>query len=210
MKVEDLPISPEIIRILHQQGIQNLYPPQADALPHALQGTNIVVAAATAAGKSLVAYLPILQAAYTQKKKSLYIVPLRALAREKWEDLQPFKKLGIKIGISTGDLDETGSHLAKNDIIICTSEKADSLLRHQAQWLNDLAVVVTDEIHLINDTSRGPTLEIIIARLRAMDTHTQIIALSATINNAQEIASWLDSILIFPIRRDIASSSSGR
>jgi len=196
MNVERLPIKNEIIQILQQQGIQTLYPPQAEALPRALNGENIVVAVPTAAGKSLVAYLPIIQEAFLHKKKSLYIVPLRALAREKWEDLQPFKKLGIKIGIATGDLDEKASYLAKNDIIVCTSEKADSLLRHQANWLNDIAVLVADEIHLINDISRGPTLEMIIARFRAMNPDIQIIALSATIKNAQEIARWLDSILI--------------
>ena len=127
MKVADLPIDPKIIQIVQQHGIQELYPPQADALPIAVQGKNVVVAVPTAAGKSLVAYLPIIQAAYKYKKKSLYIVPLRALAREKWEDLQQFKELGIKIGIATGDLDETGAYLAKNDIIVCTSEKAVSL-----------------------------------------------------------------------------------
>ena len=196
MNIQRLPIKDEIIQIVQQQGIQTLYPPQEEALPHVLNGKNIVVAVPTAAGKSLVAYLPIIQEAFLHKKKSLYIVPLRALAREKWEDLQPFKKLGIKIGIATGDLDEKASYLAKNDIIVCTSEKADSLLRHQANWLNDVAILVADEIHLINDISRGPTLEVVIARFRAMNPDIQIIALSATIKNTQEIANWLDSILI--------------
>jgi len=194
-KIDDVPISNEIKEIVKKQGIEELYPPQREALPYALEGKNVVLSVPTASGKSLVAYLAILNAAL-YGKKSIYIVPLRALAREKWEDLQPFKSLGIKIGISTGDLDDRGTKLARNDIVICTSEKADSLLRHNANWINDVEIVVADEIHLINDYSRGPTLEMVLSRLRMMNPSIQIIALSATIKNAYEIAQWLDAKLI--------------
>ncbi|RLF63842.1 MAG: restriction endonuclease subunit R [Thermoplasmata archaeon] len=193
--MEDIPVDREIIGLFKEQGITELYPPQAEALPLALNGKNVVLSVPTASGKSLVAYITILDAAL-KGKKSMYIVPLRALASEKWEDLQPFKKLGIKVGISTGDLDSKGGHLARNDIIICTSEKADSLLRHGAGWLNELEIIVADEIHLINDFSRGPTLEMVLSRLRMMNPEIQIIALSATIRNAEEIAEWLDAELI--------------
>ncbi|KAA0004043.1 MAG: DEAD/DEAH box helicase [Thermoplasmata archaeon] len=194
-KIDDLPIDKEIKEIVKEQGIKELYPPQIEALPHALKGKNVVLSVPTASGKSLVAYLTILNAALSGKK-SIYIVPLRALAREKWEDLQVFKKIGIKIGISTGDLDDRGTHLAKNDIVICTSEKADSLLRHNAHWMNDVKIVVADEIHLIHDYSRGPTLEMVLSRLQMMNPNIQIIALSATIQNANEIAEWLNAELI--------------
>lgn len=194
-RIDEVPVDNGIKELLKEQGIDVLYPPQADALPHALNGDNVVLSVPTASGKTLVAYLAILDAAL-RGKKSLYIVPLRALAAEKWEDLQPFRKLGIRVGISTGDLDNKGTHLAKNDIVICTSEKADSLLRHGASWLNDVGIVIADEIHLINDPSRGPTLEMVISRLQLMNPELQIIALSATIQNAGEIAGWLDARLV--------------
>ncbi len=194
MRIDELPIDKKIKEILKKEGIKELYPPQAEALPLALKGKNIVLAIPTAAGKSLVAYITILQSAL-YGHKSIYIVPLRALAREKYEDLKKFEEIGIKIGISTGDLTEKGSHLGKYDIIVCTSEKADSLLRHKAEWLNDVRIVVADEIHLLNDASRGPTLEVTLARLILMQ-NPQIIALSATIKNAYEIAEWLNAELI--------------
>lgn len=194
MKIDDLQIDERIKTILKKQGIVELYPPQAEALPHVLEGKNIVLAIPTAAGKSLVAYIAILQAAL-EKRKSMYIVPLRALAREKYDDLLPFEEIGIKVAISTGDLDEKGEHLGKYDIIVCTSEKADSLIRHKAGWLNEVSIVVADEIHLINDFSRGPTLEINLAKFMLMQP-VQIIALSATIKNAHEIAEWLNATLI--------------
>lgn len=194
MKLEELGVNEGIIKILKKKGIEELYPPQAEALPYALNGENILLAIPTAAGKSLVAYITIVEAAL-KGYKSIYIVPLKALAREKYEDLLAFEELGIKVGISTGDLQSKGSHLGRYDIVVCTSEKADSLLRHNAEWLYDVRVVVADEIHLLNDVSRGPTLEVIIARFRTMHD-VQIIGLSATIKNADEIAKWLDAKLI--------------
>ena len=194
MKIDSIDIDERIKEILKKEKIEELYPPQAKALPHALKGKNIILAIPTAAGKSLVAYLTILQAAL-KGKKSLYIVPLKALAREKYEDLLPFQEIGIKVGISTGDLESKGRNLAKYDIVVCTSEKADSLLRHNADWIYDVKIVVADEIHLLNDLSRGPTLEVILARFRLMQD-IQIIGLSATIKNAWEIAKWLDAELI--------------
>ncbi len=194
MKLEELGVNEGIIKILKRKGIEELYPPQAEALPYALNGENILLAIPTAAGKSLVAYITIVEAAL-KGYKSIYIVPLKALAREKYEDLLAFEELGIKVGISTGDLQSKGSHLGRYDIVVCTSEKADSLLRHNAEWLYDVKVVVADEIHLLNDVSRGPTLEVIIARFRTMHD-VQIIGLSATIKNADEIAKWLDAKLI--------------
>ena len=196
MKIEQVIVHPQIQEILRNQGITEFYPPQAEALPYALKGEHLVLSIPTAAGKSLVAYLAIVQRLLTEGGKAFYIVPLRALAREKYEDLKAFEVLGLKIGISTGDLDESDSRLSKYDVIVCTSEKADSLLRHGLHWLDKIKVLVIDEVHLIHDPSRGPTLEVIIAQMKALNPQTQLIALSATIKNAVELADWLGGKLI--------------
>jgi helicase len=196
MTIEQFGLDPEIQEILKNQGIIDFYPPQAEALPYALRGEHLVLSIPTAAGKSLVAYLAIVQRLKYEGGKAFYIVPLRALAREKYEDLKAFETLGLKIGLSTGDLDESDVRLSKYDIIVCTSEKADSLLRHGLHWLDKIKVLVIDEIHLIHDPKRGPTLEVIIAQIKALNPHTQLIALSATIKNAVELADWLGGKLI--------------
>ena len=196
MKLKELQVKPEIIEILKEHDISELYPPQAKALPFALKGENLVLAIPTASGKSLVAYLAIINRLLNEKGKALYVVPLKALAREKYEELKLFERLGLKVGISTGDLDDSDPRLARFDIIVCTSEKADSLLRHGVSWVDKVRVLVIDEIHLINDSSRGPTLEVIISRFKALNPKTQVIALSATIKNATELSIWLDSKLI--------------
>lgn len=181
--------------ILEAQGIKELYPPQQEAWDAVDKGGNVVVAVPTASGKSLVAYLALLHNFLRTGRKGLYIVPLRALASEKFDELQEFRELGIKVGVATGDLDEGDPRLGANDIIVCTSEKADSLLRHKAGWVQEIGCVVADEIHLIHDPGRGPTLEVILSRFQAL-YNPQIIGLSATISNADEVAGWLDATLV--------------
>jgi helicase len=196
MKPKEFPLNKEIIDVLKEHEISEFYPPQAKALPHVLKGENVVLSIPTASGKSLVAYLAIVNRLLHEGGKALYIVPLKALAREKYEELKLFEKLGLKVGISTGDLDDSDPRLIRFDIIVCTSEKADSLLRHKITWVDKIKVLVIDEIHLIHDPSRGPTLEVIISRFKALNPNTQIIALSATIKNATELSIWLEGKLI--------------
>lgn len=107
-----------------------------------------------------------------------------------------FKGTGFDVVVSTGDLDSRAEWLGKYDLLILTVEKMDSLIRHGCQWLSRVKTVVVDEIHLMNDPGRGPTLEILITILRQILQKMQIIALSATIGNPKELASWLGAKLI--------------
>ena len=192
-------IDPRVAEVLQEQGIDTLYPPQEEAWQTIRAGRNTVVSIPTASGKSLVAYLAILNRWLTTGKKALYIVPLRALASEKFEELQAWKHLGLKVAMATGDLDEAegaDKRLGRNDVIVCTSEKADSLLRHRTGWVEDIGCVVADEVHLLHDPGRGPTLEVLLTRFRAVIPEAQIVGLSATIANAKEVADWLDGDLV--------------
>lgn len=203
MKVEELcekyGLPREVATALEKSGITTLYPPQVDAVKKgALDGKNLVLAIPTASGKTLVAEFCMLKSVLERGGKCLYIVPLRALASEKYEEFkEKYGPLGVKVGISTGDLDVADPRLARYDILIATSEKVDSLLRHRAKWLADIiSVVVLDEIHLIDDPGRGPTLEILTARLRQVNPELQTLALSATIKNADEMTEWLNAKLV--------------
>jgi helicase len=192
MRVSDIGVDTRIVDILANEGITELYPPQAEAMEPALEGKNLVLAIPTASGKSLVAYLAVIQSVL-RGGKAIYIVPLRALASEKYEELKAFESLGMRVGVSVGDYDAPDPTLERFDVIIATSEKADSLLRHRAHWLQELSVVVADEIHLINDAGRGPTLEVTLSKLKQINPGAQILALSATIRNSHEIAEWLNA-----------------
>ncbi len=180
----------DLRRILERDGIASLYPPQAVALGPVLAGENLLLACPTASGKSLIAYLALLRAARAGRT-GLYLVPLRALAYEKAEELEKFEELGIKVGLSIGDFDLPADRLDRLDILVATSEKADGLLRRGSPWLDRLGVVVADEIHLMRDPDRGPTLEVSLTRLRQRYPDLQVVALSATIGNSEELADWL-------------------
>ncbi len=197
MQVSELDVSDSIIKALNEQGYVTLHPPQAEALPKALEGRNLVVAVPTASGKSLIAYVSALKAILEHGKKVLYIVPLKALASEKKDDMDKFAAtLGFKTAISIGDLDSEDRWLNDADFIVATSEKADSLIRHGSRLIDDIGLVIADEIHLIHDPSRGPTLEVALTKLKRKNRDIQIIALSATISNANDLAMWLDADLV--------------
>lgn len=186
-------VAPHLMRLLSGKGITRLYPPQEECLGAGLlEGRNLLVSIPTASGKTLVAEIAM-HHHIAQGGKCLYIVPLKALAREK---LGEFGGWGVKVGISTGDFDRRDARLGMNDIIVATSEKVDSLLRNNAPWLDAITLLVIDEIHLIDSESRGATLEMVIAKLRCRNPEMQIIALSATIGNPEDLADWLDAGLV--------------
>lgn len=188
--LDAVPIPAEMRAILEADGITSLYPPQAEALRPALSGESLVLAAPTASGKSLVAYLALLRAVRAGRT-GLYLVPLRALAQEKYDELRAFETLGVKVGLSIGDFDLSNAALDKLDILVATSEKADGMLRKRSPWLERLGTVVADEVHLMRDPDRGPTLEVSLTRLRRLVSDLQVVALSATVGNSSEIADWL-------------------
>lgn len=198
MKITDLAIPEQIKEIIIRSGIVELYPPQEEAIKAgALEGRNLVLASPTASGKTLVAEFCALKHILEKNGKTIYLTPLRALANEKFQEFKKYaasrKTDGkrVRIGISTGDFDSSDPWLERYDIIITTNEKADSLLRHRAKWMDDISIIVADEVHLLNEAERGPTLEVVLARLMQINPDMQILALSATINNVEEIAEWL-------------------
>ncbi|MEM3730847.1 MAG: DEAD/DEAH box helicase [Candidatus Bathyarchaeia archaeon] len=198
MKVAELPIPDSVKEIVLRSGISELYPPQEEAIKAGvLEGKNLVLASPTASGKTLIAEFCALKHVLERNGKAIYLTPLRALANEKFDEFKKYASIKkddgrrVRIGISTGDFDSSDPWLERYDIIITTNEKADSLLRHRAKWMDDVSLVIADEVHLLNEAERGPTLEVVLARLMQINPDIQILALSATINNVEEIAEWL-------------------
>jgi helicase len=187
-----------LIECLTSTAVNELYPPQIIAVKEGLLNTqhHFVISAPTASGKTLIAEMSALKT-IEKGGKVVYLVPLRALASEKYEDFsKKYKEIGIKVMISTGDYDSNDPWLYNADIIISTNEKIDSLLRHKASWLKHVSLIIADEIHLIGDPYRGPTLEMVLTKFKWLNPELRVIALSATIPNALEISRWLEAKLV--------------
>jgi helicase len=196
MHISKLDIPEKVVKVLESRGFTELRPAQWKAVNAGLfEDKNLLVCTPTASGKTLVGELGALNAVFHDRGKAVYIVPLRALASEKYNQ---FKKdyPNLKIALASGDIDGHDTWLERYDIIIVTSEKFDSLIRHKAAWLTDVKVLIVDEIHLLNDVSRGPTLEVILTIMKNTMPKTQIIGLSATIGNPEVLAKWLNAELI--------------
>lgn len=195
MKTENLEIPERIKQDYIDSGITDLNPPQEKAVEAGLmEGEDMIVAAPTASGKTFIAELAMVNQAVKQGKKAVYIVPLKALASEKYQDFsERYEELDVMM--SVGDRDESGDYLETADIVIVTSEKLDSMLRHNPSWIHEIGLVVTDEIHLLTSKNRGPTLEVTLTRLRDL-LDFQMLGLSATISNSNELADWLDAELV--------------
>ena len=201
MKIEKLDLPEPAIKFLKSQGYEKLYPPQADSVKSGLlDGKSILVSAPTASGKTLIAMLAMLSYLSKNSGKVIYLSPLRALAAEKFTEFKKLEKITmgkkIKAGISTGDFENIEKNLEKSNILILTNEKMDSIIRHGTEWIDDIGLIISDEVHLIGDENRGPTLEMILTQLKLLETNPQIVGLSATITNSDEIANWLGCKLV--------------
>ena len=179
-------------------GIDSLYPPQEEALRLGLTGRNLMLSIPTASGKSLVAHICMLHRVISSEGgRGIYVVPLKALASEKHEEIHALcENIGLRTSLALGDRGEEMGSLYDWDVLVCTSERLDSLIRTRQNFLDNVEAIVIDEFHLLDDPSRGPTLEIIIARIRHERPNCQIIALSATVGNSVSVANWLKADLV--------------
>ncbi len=185
----------EMLESLSSRGFSKMTPPQESAVRLGLlAGKSLVVASPTASGKTLVAEIACVNSIMARGRKAVYIAPMRALVMEKFEEFREAYPY-IKSAVSIGDLDSNDPWLADYQMVFVSTEKFDSLMRHGINWLPSIGCVVFDEVHMLDDASRGPTLELLITKV-ATTLSAQVIALSATIGNADELASWLGAGIV--------------
>ncbi len=176
----------ETRRLMELLGYKDLYPPQEEALRAGVEaGENILLATPTASGKTFIAMTAL--ANNLAGGTGFYTVPLRSIAQEKYRQFKVLEELGYRVRVSIGDYAEGAP---RADIVITTYEKLDSMLRNEPNLYNRITVLAVDEIHYIGESKRGPILESLLARITSL-SNPQIVALSATVPNAWEIAEWL-------------------
>lgn len=186
----------------HKTKFEKLNPIQSAVIPFADQDVNLVVCAATSAGKTLTAEIlmsKVLQAG----RKAAFLSPLKAVTREKWEDWKdeshPWKDLNKSIVSGDYQLTEARKkELAQAHVICMTSEMLDSRTRRieseQNNWLLELGILVCDEAHLITMPERGDKLESALMRFSLQNQKAKIVLLSATMPNVKTLAKWLSQL----------------
>lgn len=213
-------------KYLKHARIKSLFPWQLDCLciesGAVLAGKrNLVYSAPTSGGKTLVAELLMLRKLsetmqlgdprVTARKTIFFIVPFIALSDEKsiyfreiWSDMS--------IGIKTYHNEDGSSHLLGEDVelVICTIERANILLNQLLEEKREkqISMIIIDEIHLLSDPNRGFLLEVMLTKVRyILKDEVQIVGMSATLPNIQQLATWLDAALYVtdyrPVQLDV-------
>ena len=148
-------------------------------------GDNVIVAAPTGAGKTVVADFAI-YLAQERNVKAFYTTPIKALSNQKYHDL--VETYGQdKVGLLTGDT----SINSEADIVVMTTEVLRNMLYEHSMTLEALRYVILDEVHYLADRFRGPVWEEVIIHLQQ---NVRIIGLSATVSNVEDFSKWIESV----------------
>ncbi|MGB0210419.1 MAG: DEAD/DEAH box helicase, partial [Ilumatobacteraceae bacterium] len=158
---------------------------QTDAFDALDDGYSVVVSAPTGSGKTAVAEYGI-AATLADGRRAFYTAPLKALSNQKFRDL--IAEHGPeRVGLLTGD------NAVRPDapIVVMTTEVLRNMIYAGSEALDELALVVLDEVHFLQDAYRGPVWEEVIIHL---PPEIQLVCLSATVSNADELAEWMSTV----------------
>ncbi|MFM9105499.1 MAG: DEAD/DEAH box helicase [Chloroflexota bacterium] len=154
---------------------------QREAIRTLLHGDSVMVAAPTGTGKTIVAEFGVWEA-FKRTGRVLYTTPIKALSNQKYRDLRAI--YGDDVGLLTGDVTEN----REARVIVMTTEILRNMLLQTPWDLDEVDCIIFDEIHYLADPERGTTWE---ESIILCPDHVQLICLSATVNNADEIAAWI-------------------
>lgn len=199
--IGDLELPTEALELLGKsyEGLNRM---QADSVRAGiLEGRSVLVSAPTSGGKTLVALLAILACLSRGAGRAVYLCPMRSLAAEQYRELRSLEDIKIngrapRVAMTTGDDGAGKGKLAGADVVVMTNERLDALMRKDKRWRERIGLVVVDEVHMVGDAGRGPVLETVVAHAKSMGSRPQLVGLSATAPNADELAEWLGAALV--------------
>ncbi|RBP99271.1 DEAD/DEAH box helicase [Bifidobacterium xylocopae] len=158
---------------------------QQEAIDALEEGNNVLVAAPTGAGKTIIADFAV-HLAQEQNVKAFYTTPIKALSNQKFHDLVDLYG-EEKVGLLTGDT----SINSEADIVVMTTEVLRNMLYERSTTLGALRYVILDEVHYLADRFRGPVWEEVIIHLPRT---VKVVGLSATVSNVEDFSSWIASV----------------
>ncbi len=158
---------------------------QREACERLESGGDVLVAAPTGAGKTVVGEFAV-HLALAAGRKCFYTTPIKALSNQKYADL--VERHGVaSVGLLTGDTAIRG----EAPVVVMTTEVLRNMLYAGSRTLDDLAYVVMDEVHYLSDRFRGAVWEEVIIHLA---DEVRLVSLSATVSNAEEFGAWLQTV----------------
>lgn len=157
---------------------------QVEAIDAIDRGDNVLVAAPTGAGKTVVAEHAV-QRALNDGGRAFYTTPIKALSNQKYTDL--VRRYGSeRVGILTGD----NAVNPDASVVVMTTEVLRNMVYSGSPALQSLTWVVLDEVHYLQDSYRGPVWEEVVIHT---PPDVRFVCLSATVSNAEELAGWIAS-----------------
>ncbi|CAF3131856.1 unnamed protein product [Rotaria sp. Silwood2] len=200
----ELNLPTAVINCYQRSGISHLFAWQAECLEKASASgkRNFIFSAPASAGKTIVSELLLIKSVLETKRKALFIEPYVSIVQEKSNYFRKlFSSLHLRIASYAGAGD---SHHSFNNshIIICTIEKANSIINRllsNRDDLNEVGIIIVDELHWIGELNRGYLLELLLSKiiyynqLQTSINPVQIIGMSATIPNLNQLAQWLNA-----------------
>jgi len=214
MKVQELQkfgIDPEVIKIWVKKESPVLLPIQEEAIKQykILEGNDLLVSAPTSSGKTFLGEIAALYNIF-RRRKVLYLVPLKALAEEKYKDFyEKYDGFGIKVVLSTGDRSEYDAAILQGDfqLAVLVFEKMNRLLIRNKGIINHCGLVIIDEIQMTTDDTRGANLEMLLTQILASREKTsqnvQLIGLSAVIGHVNQLDRWLGMTVLASDKRPV-------
>ena len=157
---------------------------QLEALRALDAGRSVLAAAPTGTGKTVLADFGI-ELAREQGLRAIYTAPIKALSNQKFRDWRAV--YGDTVGLLTGDVTQNPD----GSTLVMTTEVLRNMLLQSAHALDDAGCVIFDEVHFLADPDRGTTWE---EAILYCPRHVQLVCLSATVANADEIATWISHV----------------
>lgn len=188
-----------VVHAYNACGIRELYPWQAEclAVEGVRDGRNLVYCAPTSGGKTLVSEILLLQRVITTKKRAIFVLPYVSIVAEKTAYLQNLCK-GTNVSVKGFHSGSSDSFKERFDVAVCTIEKANGLVNRLVEdgtLGESLCTYVVDEIHLVGDGSRGYLVEVSLSKVLHLTKDVQVVGMSATLPNVDDLARWLRGAL---------------
>jgi superfamily II RNA helicase len=161
-----------------------LDPFQQEAIGYINEGFSVIVSAPTGAGKTVIAE-HVIRECVKRGEKVIYTAPIKALSNQKYRDFQ--EETDHHVGILTGDV----SLEPDADVLIMTTEIFRNKILEERSSLHAYRWIIFDEIHYIDDYERGSVWE---ESLIFLPEHMNVLGLSATVPNVDELARWIASV----------------